>query len=165
MQLAGRERKIWNNVNPTLRVMSPLHQESMCHCGEASSNRQSIGKLQWRGFSFCNETQVPTGIKSLQPVIAINTELLWGLQAFNIKAQADWPSRAALPHFIPVKTIRHTSKLMSSEKAAWLYPQKRNNRSVKTCISPISEELASEILQSLRQHELAGFAGMNLLSH
>lgn len=54
-----------------------------------------------------------------------------------MKAWADWLSRAALPHFRPVKTIRHASKLMSSEKEAWHYSQKRNNTSVKTHLSLI----------------------------
>lgn len=50
-----------------------------------SSNQQyqRIGKLQWRSFSFCNERQVPMGIKSLQRVIEINIKLLWVLQAFT----------------------------------------------------------------------------------
>jgi len=67
---------MWKIANPTPRVTWPLHQGSTYHREEAISDTQGIEKLQWRGFSFPNERQVPTGIKSLQPVIAINTELL-----------------------------------------------------------------------------------------
>lgn len=69
-------------------------QESMCHCGGALGSAKSIEKPHWSGCSFHNETQVPTGIRSLQPVIAINIAFLWGLQAFALRrGQAGLPGQ------------------------------------------------------------------------
>lgn len=165
MKLAGRERKMWNNTNPTLHVMWPLNQESMYHCGEAISSRQNIEKLQWRGFSCRNETQVPTGIKSLQPVIVTNIELLRGLEAFISRhGQTGLPGQ--LFH------ILYQSKQLDIPPS-WCPLRKRHDITSKREIAGVSkhayhpflEELASEILQCLRQHRFAGFLGMKLLSH
>lgn len=67
---------MWNNANLALRVMWPLYQESMYHCGEAISNTRGLGSSSQGASLFRNERQVPMGIKSLQPVIEINIKLL-----------------------------------------------------------------------------------------
>lgn len=56
-----------NNANLALRVMWPLYQESMCHCGEAISNTRGLGSSSQgaspfvmrdrcqREFKVCNQ--------------------------------------------------------------------------------------------------------------
>lgn len=156
---------MWNNANPMLRVMWPLQRESMYHCREAISNRQSIEKLQWRGFSFRNERQVPTGIKGLQPVIAINIELLWVLQAFTSRhGQTGFPGQ--LFHILyQSKQLDIPPDWCPLRKRRDITPKREITGVSKYAYHPFSEELASDILQCLRQHKLAGFAGINFLSH
>lgn len=156
---------MWNNANPTLRVMWPLHQGSMYRCGEGISNRQSIEKLQWRGFSCHNERQVSTGTKSLQPIVAINTELLWVLQAFTSRhGQTGYPGQ--LFHILyQSKQLDIPPRWCPLRERHGVTPKREITWVSKHAYHPFSEELASEILQCLRQHKLAGLAGMSLLSH
>lgn len=116
---------------------------------------QGIGKLQPRGFSFRNERQVPTGIKSLQPVIEINIKLLWVVQAFTSRhGQTGFPGQ--LFHILyQSKQLDIPPSWCPRRKRHDITPKREITEVSKHAYHPFWEELASEMFQCLHHHELA----------
>lgn len=152
MQLIGRERKMWTNANLASRVMWPLYQESMYHCGEAISNARGLESSSEGASPFVMRDRCQWE-SSLQPVIEINIKLLWLLQS----------SRHGQTGFLgQLFHILYQSKQLDIPPSSCplrkrhdVTPKREITGVSKHPYHPFSEELASEIFQCLHQHELA----------